>query len=229
MRKTENFSVILKVLYYAFAVIVIVIAVILYEAYKKKKAEEKRKFYAAMLEMAKAKESDKSSPETDKEEESAKLPYRPKYLLTKNELYFYKHLKRFADDNNYTVLAKVRLADLIEVSVPENSKEFFKYFAKIRSKHIDFMLCERENLSPQLIIELNDSSHNQTDRKERDDFVKTVLEKAGYKIVFLAGAENLNEILINKMEISLLQNTDNKEKKVEAKKPELYNPEKEEI
>ena len=229
MRKTENFTIFLKVLYYAFAVIVIVIAVILYESYKKKKAEEKKKFYASMLEIAKAKETDKSSPEMEKAEESDKLPYRRKYLLTKNELYFYKHLKSFADEYNYAILAKVRLADLIEVSAHANSKEFLKYFGKIKSKHIDFMLCNRENLYPLLIIELNDSSHNQTDRKERDDFVKTVLEKAGYKIAFLAGTQNMKEILINKMEINFLQNTDNKEKTVEAIKPEEYNSGKEKI
>lgn len=37
-----------------------------------------------------------------------KLPYRKKYLLSKNELWFYKALKPIAEKYNYTILAKIR-------------------------------------------------------------------------------------------------------------------------
>lgn len=49
-------------------------------------------------------------------EDAEKLPYRKKYLLTKNEYGFYKNLKEIADKYGYAVLAKIRFADLVEVN-----------------------------------------------------------------------------------------------------------------
>lgn len=42
-------------------------------------------------------------------------PYVKTYLLTKNEWAFYKQLKPITDKYNLHILAKVRLADLVEV------------------------------------------------------------------------------------------------------------------
>lgn len=42
-------------------------------------------------------------------------PYKKKLLLTKNEWRFYKDLKPIADKEKLTIIAKVRLADLVEV------------------------------------------------------------------------------------------------------------------
>ncbi len=126
----------------------------------------------------------------DKDE---KLPYCRKFLLTKNEYAFYKSLKEIADKLNLTILAKVRLADLVDVNSEAQGKEKLKYFAKIKSKHIDFMLCNKENLYPELLIELNDNSHIADKRAERDDFVKRVLEKTGYKLLFVYGTGDLEE------------------------------------
>ena len=128
-----------------------------------------------------------------------KTPYRRKYLLTKNEYGFYKSLKEIADRLNLCVLAKVRLADLVEVSAEVQGKEKLKYFAKIKSKHIDFMLCNKDNLYPELIIELNDNSHKIEKRAQRDVFIEKVLKKAGYKILFVYGSANLEEQIIEKL------------------------------
>ena len=41
------------------------------------------------------------------------LPYKPKYLLTKNELNFYQELNKIAKEKNLIVLSKIRMADLL--------------------------------------------------------------------------------------------------------------------
>lgn len=120
-------------------------------------------------------------------------PYRKKYLLTKNELYFYKALRIFADQYGYAVITKIRLADLIEVSNEAPPKKKRSYFYKIQSKHIDFALCNKENLYPILLIELNDRSHQNENRMKRDSFIKNALEKAGYKLLFVYGTQDLEE------------------------------------
>ena len=142
------------------------------------------------------------------DEDIEKLPYRRKFLLTKNEYWFYKSLKEIADKYGFAVLAKIRFADLVEVSAEADKKEYMKYFGKIKSKHIDFILCKKDNLYPELLIELNDSSHNKEDRIKRDEFVKKIAEKVGYKMVFVDGTQNLEETIIKALEIKSENNND---------------------
>ena len=142
------------------------------------------------------------------DEDIEKLPYRRKFLLTKNEYWFYKSLKEIADKYGFAVLAKIRFADLVEVSAEADKKEYMKYFGKIKSKHIDFILCKKDNLYPELLIELNDSSHNTEDRIKRDEFIKKIAEKVGYKMVFVSGTQNLEETIIKALEIKSENNND---------------------
>ena len=122
-----------------------------------------------------------------------KLPYKKKLLLTKNEWSFYKALKPAADELGYTVLAKIRVADLVEVAVSDRS-EWQKYFNKINKKHIDFALAKPENLQIVLLIELDDNSHND-EQKKRDEFIEALYKQTGYKLLRTKGTGNLKEAI----------------------------------
>ena len=109
-----------------------------------------------------------------------KNKYQRKYLLTKNEWYEYRKLKHFAEQKGLQVCPKVRLLDLIE---PRRGDPKYKtLFYKIQAKHVDFVICD-QNLYVKAIIELDDNSHNQNDRQERDDFVDTILKDVGYLMI----------------------------------------------
>ena len=103
--------------------------------------------------------------------------YQRKKILTKNEYYFYTKLKEVTNKYNLQILTKIRLADLIEVKT---------YFNKIKAKHIDFAIVD--DMKVLLIIELDDQSHNNIERIERDKFVDDNLTACGYKIVHTRGA-----------------------------------------
>jgi len=129
---------------------------------------------------------------------------RPQYpyvkadnLLTKNERGCYKYLRRFADSHNYDLLCKVRLADIILVE--KNTPDYMKWFNKIKSKHIDFVLCEKYKTDPILLIELDDPSHERADRIERDRFVDDICGVCGIDIVHIYRDDfnSLEEILTN--------------------------------
>ena len=110
-------------------------------------------------------------------------PYKKKLLLTKNEWRFYKDLKPIADKEKLTIIAKVRLADLVEVDSSRIQKnEYMKYFNSIAKKHVDFVLCNPDNLAVIELIELDDNSHNNNMRVVRDNMVDKILTGAGYKI-----------------------------------------------
>lgn len=126
-----------------------------------------------------------------------KIPYTRKNLMTKNEWAFYKQLKPVADEMNLSILCKTRLADLIDIEKGLNKSEWQAAFNKINKKHIDFILCNPENLFPLLLIELDDNSHDTEKVRQRDDFIEKIIEKTGYKLLRIKGAGNLKEKIMN--------------------------------
>lgn len=114
-------------------------------------------------------------------ENSDYFPYHKKLLLTKNEYYFYKRLKELTDSVNLQILAKVRLADLIEVNNGLSKQEWSKYFSKIKAKHIDFAIVQ--DMKIVMLIELDDNSHSSATRETRDYFVEKALTTAGHLFV----------------------------------------------
>lgn len=106
--------------------------------------------------------------------------YQAKYLFTKNEWSQYKKLKELADIKGYVICPKVRLFDIIE---PKKGHEKYKTLMyKIQAKHVDFLICD-QNMHIKAVIELDDSSHDKKDRKERDAFVDLILKSVGYKVI----------------------------------------------
>ena len=118
--------------------------------------------------------------------------YKRKYLLTKHEWNFYKNLKPIADKLQLVVLAKVRMADLVE-TVAETNSEYYRGFGKVKAKHVDFALARPENLYIELLIELDDSSH--TPENARDTFVEKVYEMAGYRLLRVRNEFYLEEAI----------------------------------
>lgn len=110
------------------------------------------------------------------------FPYHKKLLLTQNEYYFYKRLKEsISAAKNIQILAKIRLADIIEVNYGLSKQEWGKYFSKIKSKHIDFAIAQ--DMKILILIELDDNSHNSEKREKRDDFVEKALKAADFKLI----------------------------------------------
>jgi very-short-patch-repair endonuclease len=53
----------------------------------------------------------------------------------------------------------------------------------ITSKHVDFAVCDPKTLQVIGVIELDDSSHGETDRQRRDKFVDAALSSASVPLV----------------------------------------------
>lgn len=112
--------------------------------------------------------------------DEVKKAYQKKWMFSYNEKDAYYKLKEITSKHGYTVFAKVRLLDLVE-PIKENPK-YKTFLWKIQAKHVDYALCDSK-LVARAIIELDDNSHDQADRKERDRFVDTVLESCGYRVL----------------------------------------------
>jgi hypothetical protein len=108
------------------------------------------------------------------------LPYRLRdNFLSPAELSFYRVLVTVIA-NRAVIFTKVRLADIFFVARPHENRS---YFGRISQRHVDFLLCEPSTAKPIVAIELDDSSHNRSNRKRRDEFVDQVFETAQLPLV----------------------------------------------
>ena len=78
------------------------------------------------------------------------------------------------------IFVKVRLLDVMSA---KSGRGWQTAFNKIQSKHLDFLICERVTYRPLVAIELDDRSHQRSDRRIRDAFVDEALEGIGLPIL----------------------------------------------
>lgn len=102
--------------------------------------------------------------------------YVQKKFLTNNE---YNFLTKFIDLENelhVNIVPQVNLASIInKISDSRFNTELFR--------NIDFGIFTADYSKVLLLIELNDDSHNNYKRKERDIKVKKICNKAGIKLI----------------------------------------------
>ncbi len=98
--------------------------------------------------------------------------YRPKrYVISLNELNFYNVLTEIANELNLTVFSQVSLYNIVETLPNLDYKTKRTYFNQISQKSIDFVLVDKNDCRIKLCIELDDSTHQQKNRIERDKFI----------------------------------------------------------
>jgi hypothetical protein len=158
-----------------------------------------------------------------KETPIEKLPYRLRdNFLSPAELSFYRVFESVVD-NRLKICAKVRLADIFYVVQPNKN---FSFFNRISQRHVDFLLCQPETMKPILALELDDASHNRSDRQERDKFIDRAFKTARLPLIHIptqrsystrALAERLSRYIPDR-EQPVMQ-------KVEAAKEALVKPE----
>lgn len=120
------------------------------------------------------------------------FPYKAKLLLTKSEYTFFKTLQKILDNDKFIICPKVRLEDFIDVT---DKQEIFKYRGYIKSRHVDFLICDN-NLHILFAIELDDKTHNSEKAKNTDEFKNKLFEKIGIKLYRIKTEDNY-EISIN--------------------------------
>lgn len=107
------------------------------------------------------------------------MPYAPQAtIMTAAERRFYRALEEAVEGRGMIIGFKIRLADVVTVTVPLDDSDHWERFRKISQKHVDFVLCDRTITRPILAIELDDSSHEWDSRRKRDRFVNDVFTVA---------------------------------------------------
>jgi Protein of unknown function (DUF2726) len=107
-------------------------------------------------------------------------------LLTPAERLFAETLEMVVA-GKWRISYKVRVADILEVSSVD-SHERQRLFRRLAGKHIDFLLTCPDTFEPIVAVELDDSSHERAERKERDQFLDELFEIARLPLVRIAAA-----------------------------------------
>jgi len=86
-------------------------------------------------------------------------------------------------DDEIIILTKVRVADVLTPLPTKDRGLWQRAFNSISSKHFDFVLCKSDDLSIICAIELNDKSHNETERQEGDEFIRSACSGAALPLI----------------------------------------------
>lgn len=109
-----------------------------------------------------------------------RFPYfRRRLLMTDTEFVFYRALLD-AVGEEFTIMSKVRAAAVVGCSRADWSAG---YGAPIAQKELDFVLLKPGTSYVLAAVELDDRSHERTDRRERDEFLDAAFETAGVPLV----------------------------------------------
>lgn len=107
-----------------------------------------------------------------------KYVYEAKALLTPTEARFFDCLHQITQGRCH-IQVKPRLADFF------TAKKGPWAFQKISQKHVDFLICRNEDWLPMLGIELDDPSHDDRERFDRDIFVNELFASASVPLLRL--------------------------------------------
>jgi very-short-patch-repair endonuclease len=133
------------------------------------------------------------------------FPYVPaEALLTEAETAFFASLQ-LAVGEDFVLFSKVRLADVIEVRPGLVRKFRMRAFNRICGKHLDFVICDPESFTVLGAIELDDKSHQQSNRRERDTFIDKALSAAGIPILHMPAQRRYSALKLRSQVLDFLE------------------------
>lgn len=137
-------------------------------------------------------------------------PYKKKErLMSPNEKKLFTTLTSLPSLNDFQIFPQVPYSAIINVD-PELF-DLEGHFYVINNYRSDFVICDKENTTPLLVIELNDSSHLYSRRKARDRFVQAALKAAEVPFVIFKTKDLMNKEYIENCIFHELSKNENKQ------------------
>lgn len=88
------------------------------------------------------------------------------FFMTRSEHEFFDILLSLVG-NEFHIFAQVHLSTLLDHKV--RGQNWLGAFSHINQQSVDFVLCDKAYVSPKLVIELDDPSHEKQERILKDD------------------------------------------------------------
>ncbi len=107
------------------------------------------------------------------------FPFRRKPTLFTPVEHTFLNLIDQAVGNEFRVLCRVRLNDLLLVNQQSNRKQASAALSRASGRQLDFVLCHRSDMSPVLAIDLVHKNGKDGYKTQKDWFVSGALDAAG--------------------------------------------------
>lgn len=129
-------------------------------------------------------------PNENSKKEKQEIIYRKRNFMSQSEIVFYNKLQEL--ESEYKIVPQLNLGTVIEKKNKGYRSELFK--------NIDFAIFSKDFNNLLLLIELNDSTHEQAKRKRRDKKVKEICNDANVKLItFYTKYPNKQEYVVNRI------------------------------
>ncbi len=127
----------------------------------------------------------------DIEKATTDIKYEKKPIMSDYEIMFYNRIKDL--ETEYNIVPQLVLSSVVD----KKSKQ--KYRSELY-RIIDFAIFSKDYSKLLLLIELNDNTHNQRKRKDRDLKVKKICNSAKIKLItFYTKYPNEKDYIINRI------------------------------
>ena len=131
-------------------------------------------------------------------------------MLRKILIWLLKLFGLYEDKSDDTpIIPQVNLASIIK------KKNNDRYYSDL-FRNIDFAIFDRDCDNLLMLIEIDDSTHNNYKRRQRDEKVNNICHDVGIKILhFYTSYPNEESYVLNRILKNLNNNINNKENKIE--------------
>ena len=125
------------------------------------------------------------------------LPYKiQETIMSAHERLLFENI-RTTIGSDYDVYPQMKLDKIFKVEYQKIYKYYLGWLRKINQKSVDFLVVKRDTQSPIFAIELDDSSHEKEDRRERDKFVEEIFRRNNFPLIrFNPGQYKIEELKI---------------------------------
>ncbi len=127
--------------------------------------------------------------------------HKKDFLITRPEHEVFDILVEIVGDAYY-VFPQVHLSSFLDhKTVGQNWKGAFSH---INQKSVDYLICDKAYIKPRIAIELDDRSHQEEERKIRDENVEQVLQQVNLPLVRIENHGSFDKQKIKEQIFSVL-------------------------
>jgi len=130
--------------------------------------------------------------------------YAKPYIMTARENECFKTLNEIFG-TKWFVIPQVHLSALLNHKV--KGQNWNAAFRHINGKSVDFVLVGKESYKIICALELDDSTHNRADRKERDNEIERIFGEAKIPLARISEFENMTKQEIAKLITDAIETT----------------------
>lgn len=121
---------------------------------------------------------------------------RQNTLMTEREIHFMKGLFRVVDMKRWYLCPQVRVADIVQLkgNIRSRSRQWWQLFRMVSQWHVDVVIVDRRTFCVVAVVELDDASHLQLERKRRDILLEEVMRQTGIPLLRSHDAKKLQQM-----------------------------------